>query len=225
MYGVNVKITGSGSFCPCAVNTVAFSFTPSRIGIFTAHCKSTVGSSVAVFCWAPIVLASIKTKTPRSTAAAEKHLDVARNTSHPTLELERLPWPRAATFPRLYFLREPLSSVCGFARAILFADWLPPLQSGALPYQSCPREPALCRLRGSRAPPAWSPSHPLARQNARPAILPQHQSPCSRASPSRHPVHAPRRARTAFRGCRSRRQFLPPGLRSSRCPPRFRARQ
>src|SRR5258708_34266188 len=49
MYGVNVKITGSGSFWPCGVNTVAFSFTPSLAGIFTAHCISMVASSAAGF--------------------------------------------------------------------------------------------------------------------------------------------------------------------------------
>src|ERR1700680_1119591 len=43
MYGVNVKMTGSGSFCACGLNTVALSVTPSRIGIFTAQRMSGIG--------------------------------------------------------------------------------------------------------------------------------------------------------------------------------------
>src|SRR5262249_30933356 len=43
---------------------------------------------------------------------------------------------------------ERLVAVCGFARAALSADWLPQLQSGALPCQSCLLTRALCPTRG-----------------------------------------------------------------------------
>src|SRR5580693_994694 len=47
MYGVNVKITGTGSFCPFGKKTVAFSVTPSRIGIFTPQRMFGTGSAEA----------------------------------------------------------------------------------------------------------------------------------------------------------------------------------
>src|SRR5262245_47645591 len=40
MYGVRVKTTGSGSFWPPGLKTVALSSTPSRNGILTPHSRS-----------------------------------------------------------------------------------------------------------------------------------------------------------------------------------------
>src|SRR5207249_2598093 len=45
-------MTGSGSFWPCCVNTVALSLTPSRAGTFTPHCMSMPGSPAPVFIFA-----------------------------------------------------------------------------------------------------------------------------------------------------------------------------
>src|SRR5690242_1448565 len=104
------------------MNTVAFSFTPSRIGIFTAHCKSTAGSSLTDFCCARTVAAPIRTNTTRNDEAARKLLDVRRNISPPHLRWIAYVWLRAHyVFRDFTFLREPPSLGCGFAPAILSA--------------------------------------------------------------------------------------------------------
>jgi hypothetical protein len=47
LYGVSVKITGSGLSWPAGLNTVAFSRTPSRRGTLTAQRRSISGAGAA----------------------------------------------------------------------------------------------------------------------------------------------------------------------------------
>src|SRR5262249_13803888 len=53
MYGVSVKMTGTGSFCPWGRNAVAFRETPSRMGIFTAYFMSTSAALLSFSCAQP----------------------------------------------------------------------------------------------------------------------------------------------------------------------------
>ena len=45
MYGVNVKMTGSGASILCGLKTVAFNLMPSRAGILTPHSRSIAAGS------------------------------------------------------------------------------------------------------------------------------------------------------------------------------------
>src|SRR5437867_8138947 len=76
-------MTGSGSFWPCCVNTVAFSLTPSRAGTFTPHCMSMPGSPAAVFCCAVVATPPNKIASAIPEAAVQTCFNITPSISFP----------------------------------------------------------------------------------------------------------------------------------------------
>jgi hypothetical protein len=89
MYGVNVKITGRGSFCACGSKIVASSDTPSRSGIFTPQRISGIGGVGA-----PLPCARVRVPAVVIDSAAKK-----MNRSAILFPLMQLPPPEHRLFP------------------------------------------------------------------------------------------------------------------------------
>src|SRR5580704_19724416 len=154
MYGVNVKMTGSGSFCACGWNTVALSATPSRIGIFTPQRISGIDAAAA-----PLSCARLRAAGMLMLSAATRIIrcqTLFRFIQPPPPEHRPFHWVTYLRAHAWYRVREgnptrrnkcfcavmdlrfrtallqgPPQLACEFSAAVLFSGSLPTLRSGS----------------------------------------------------------------------------------------------